>query len=210
MCRLLHTATVLVLVNLAGLHAGGAGPLPVVSRKEAIATARQFAEHQWTCKPANRQAACVKNFSVQWKDNQAVVGVAYDWGGMDTLASFDAKLAQGLAAGSHKKQGVTACTTGIDCSGLVSLAWGQSQKFGTGNIQSIAVLVSGDIRHDLKPGDALNKPGSHIVLFDSYNPDGTINVYEASGSASRVVRTRNHWIAFDGYKAVRYLGLSDP
>jgi hypothetical protein len=50
----------------------------------------------------------------------------------------------------------------------------------------------------MKPGDALNKPGDHIVLFAGYRADGNPIVYEASGSAGRVIR--NDWSTWSRFK----------
>jgi hypothetical protein len=43
---------------------------------------------------------------------------------------------------------------------------------------------------DLKPGDALNKPGSHVMLFLRFTPDRKAEVMEAStgGCNGRVCR----------------------
>jgi len=64
------------------------------------------------------------------------------------------------------------------------------------------------VTKDLKPGDVLNKASVHVVLFDSYNPDGTLNVYEASGSASRVILSRDlDYAKYKTYLALRYRGV---
>ncbi len=61
----------------------------------------------------------------------------------------------------------------------------------------------------MKPGDVLNNPGSHVVLFTGYNPDGTINVCEASGSMARVVCRKTTWSRFKGYIPLQYKGIDD-
>jgi hypothetical protein len=180
-----------------------------VSRSDAIAVAKRFAEHRWIVKKANRRAVCVRNYRVVWQPGESVTGVAYNWGGMDQVNVFDARLAAGHGAGAHKRDGVTSCTTGIDCSGLLSLAWGQKQKYGTASISEIADLLNVNVFQDLKPGDALNKPGSHIVVFAGYNPDGTINVFEASGDASRVIFQKSSWTRFRQYVPIRYKRIID-
>jgi hypothetical protein len=199
-------------VCAAGLFVSAGSPVTPptpVTRARMIAVAREIVEHPWTCRPANRLAPCSPLYRSRWRDNEQVVGIPYDWGGMDDVAAFDTKLAGDQAAGSHKEEGVTACTTGIDCSGLVALCWGQSHKFGTTTLTQIARALNVNVFTDLKPGDALNRPGEHVVLFVGYNPDGTISVYEASGSASRAVLTRSAWARFKGYTAIRYAGVVD-
>lgn len=185
-----------------------------VKRDDMIAFVKAMAEHQWVMGATNLAAPCIKNYRSRFPQDQHVTGVAYDWGGMDDIAEFDRKLAAGLAAGSHQDQGVSACTTGVDCSGLVSLAWRQPSKFGTSALHEIADPLTGDKLTVLKKGDALNRAGVHVVIFDSYNADGTINVYEASGSQSRVVFNRNQdWSRFSvrgkEYLPIRYKATLD-
>lgn len=189
-------------------HAWSAEPTRV-PRSEMVAVAKQLAEHRWVCKPANRKAPCSTQYRSRFKDNEEVTGVAYDWGGMDSPKVFDERLRKRQAAGSRQEEGVTSCTAGVDCSGLLSLAWGQKKKYGTRTIHEIAADVTLDRQKDLKPGDALNKAGSHIVMFLSYHPDGTISVYESAGTASRVVLTRSTWGRYQGYLPVRYAGVVD-
>jgi hypothetical protein len=188
-----------------------ASPTPSVTRTQMIATAKQMADHQWTCKPENRKAPCSTTYRSRWKDNQAVVGVAYDWGGMDDVATFSARLAKAEAAGSHQEEGVTSCTAGVDCSGLVSLCWGQKKKFGTETITEIASVppTPFNVFKDMKSGDALNFAGTHIVIFAAYLPDGRISVYEASGPESRVVLTESSWARFTKYVPLRYNSVVD-
>jgi hypothetical protein len=183
-------------------------PLPQVTRPQMIETARQMAEHSWVAQAANLEAECVKNYKSRFKKDQKVLGVAYDWGGMDDGAAFAKKLLKPLAAGSHKEEGSTPCTTGVDCSGFVSLCWQQTKKFGTSTIGEISVELKDENRFtDLKAGDALNKPGSHIVLFVRYRTDGKIDVYESAGSASRVVLSEaQDWARFKKYMPIRYKG----
>jgi hypothetical protein len=185
-------------------------PVPV-TRQSMHTTAKDMAEHKWICKAGNLKASCLTKYKSRFKADQEVVGVAYDWGGMDDRSAFDKKLAKSLAAGSHQEEGVSDCTAGVDCSGLLSLCWGQKKKFGTQTIEQIAPRLKDiNVLTDLKVGDALNKPGSHIVMFVGYNPDGTIDVYEASGSQSRVVLTKGAtWARFKQYVPVRYKGTVD-
>jgi hypothetical protein len=184
-------------------------PLPPVTRTEIMSSAKALAEHHWLCREVNRHAACVRNYRVPWKSGDSVTGVAYNWGGMDDAVGFDRKLSIGRGAGAHKRDGVTSCTAGVDCSGFVSLCWMQRHKYGTATISQVANSFAGNIFRDLLPGDALDKPGSHIVLFAGYNPDGTINVYEASGSESRVVLTKSDWVRFKDYIPIRYKQIKD-
>jgi hypothetical protein len=126
---------------------------------------------------------------------------------MDGPEEFDRKLAEGQAAGSHSNHGITSCTAGIDCSGFVSYCWGQrpTHDYSTSNIRDISGRPKYNWYTEMKPGDALNKPGDHIVLFAGYRDDGGPIVYEASGSAARVIRNDwSTWSRFQSYYPVQY------
>jgi hypothetical protein len=186
--------------------------LPITTRAEIIARAKTFAEHTWTCGASNLHASCSNSYRSDWKPGQVVTGIPYNWGGFDSPKSFDLKIAKGLAAGAHSRNGVLSCTAGIDCSGFVSYCWGiplSSHVYGTSNMRWIGGKLKSNWVTDLKPGDALNKAGSHVVLFTGYNPDGTINICEASGSAARVVCHKSTWSRFKGYIALQYKGLDE-
>jgi hypothetical protein len=189
---------------------GASDPIVQVTRADMLATARGMADFGWICKAANLKAPCIKQYRSRFTKDQKVVGVAYDWGGMDDTKVFETKLASSHAAGSHKEEGVSPCTAGVDCSGLLSLCWKQKTKFGTQTIGQIAPTLKVDVLSELRAGDALNKAGSHIVMFAGYNADGTIDVYEASGAESRVVLTRGaSWARFKQYVPIRYKGTVD-
>jgi len=184
--------------------------LPARTRAEIIATAKRLQEHKWVCREQNLKAPCVTAapYTSDFAAGATVTGIAYDWGGMDGPERFDSKLAQGQAAGSHQRHGVTNCTTGIDCSGYVSYCWlGKQppQKYGTINIRDfLAVKPRANWFTDMKPGDGFNKPGSHIVLFAEYDASGKPVVYEASGPAGKVRRKTWNWSQLQGYYAVQY------
>src|SRR5262249_60991913 len=67
---------------------------------------------------------------------------------------------------------------GLDCSAFVSAAWGLSVHYTTAAIPAIAKRIENP--WDLKPGDALNKPGSHVMLFLRFTADRKAGVMEAS------------------------------
>ncbi|MCG3157676.1 MAG: hypothetical protein DKINENOH_04312 [bacterium] len=182
--------------------------LPRLTRAEIMATAERLAQHTWVCRAANRVAPCVTAvpYESDWQPNQTVTGIAYDWGGMDDPETFDRKLQEGKAAGSHSRHGITACTAGIDCSGYVSYCWGQPTRhdYSTRNIREIAGRAKYNWFTDMKPGDALNKPGDHIVLFAGYHADGRPIVYEANGGAGRVIRKVRTWASLQNYHPLQY------
>jgi hypothetical protein len=186
--------------------------LPSTTRAEIVARAEKLANHTWTCAASNLHASCSKQYVSDWKPGQSVKGLPYRWGGMDSPEEFDHKLASGLAAGSHSRFGVLKCAAGVDCSGFVSVCWGLSgseHMYGTSTLREIAGKPRYNWFEDMKPGDVLNKPGTHVVLFTGYNPDGTINVCEASASQARVVCRRATWSRFKGYVPLQYKGIDE-
>jgi hypothetical protein len=186
--------------------------LPRVTRAEVVARALELANHKWVCGPSNVRASCSRRYLSDWKPGQPVTGIPYRWGGIDGPQEFDRKLANGLAAGAHSRYGILSCAAGIDCSGFVSLCWGLSQavhSYSTSNLREVAGKPKYNWFTDMKGGDVLNRPGSHVVLFTGYNPDGTINVCEASGSKARVVCSRTTWSRFKGYIPLQYKGIDD-
>jgi hypothetical protein len=185
--------------------------LPRTSRAEVVARAQKLANHSWTCNASNLNASCSRKYRSDWKAGQRVTGIPYRWGGTDNVEEFDRKLGQGLAAGAHSRYGVLSCAAGVDCSGFVTQCWGLSggHAYSTSNLRVIAGKPKYNWFSDMKPGDALNLPGSHVVLFTGYNPNGTINVCEASGSKARVVCHATTWSRFKGYVPLQYKGIDE-
>lgn len=202
-----------LLAGSAGLaQANVIAHLPTTTRAEILKRANLLAGHQWTCRSANLHASCSARYKSDWKDGQVVTGLPYGWGKMDSPEIFDKKLAQGLAAGGHSQYGVLSCTAGIDCSGFVAFCWGLppgSHAYTTSSLRTIAGKPKYNWFTDMRPGDALNKAGSHVVLFTGYNPDGTINICEASGSAGRVVCHKSTWSRFKGYIPLQFKGIDE-
>jgi len=65
----------------------------------------------------------------------------------------------------------------------------------------------------LQPGDALNKPGSHVMLFLRFTPDRKAEVMEASPGSCNGRVCRNVYplasILARGYAPVRYRALAN-
>ncbi len=213
-------AGLLSVLLLLAFSAAQDGELVPISRGEMLAMADSLASFEWSpTSQANLEASCEQEvpYTSDWELNQVVAGLPYDWGGMDAPDIFMQKLSDGQAAGSHSRHGSTACTAGMDCSGYVGYLWGvrtPGLKKSTRSIYDIAVrpayAASGDWFRQMKPGDALNKPGSHIVLFAGYRPDGNPIVYEASGGAGKVIRNDwSTWARYNGYEPIQYAAVTD-
>ena len=192
------------------------------NRQQAIETAFAFEGVQWKLTPANYgpdpDTAC-SGFSrirrpwyLQDKVNQEVRGVPYCWGCHGSLASFRAQIERGTKAGN-------VCThnaprpdvAGVDCSAFVSAAWGLSVHYTTAAIPAIAKPIGNP--WDLKPGDALNKPGSHVMLFLRFTPDRKAEVMEASTGGCNGRVCRNVYplagLLARGYVPVRFRAFAD-
>lgn len=64
----------------------------------------------------------------------------------------------------------------------------------------------------LKQGDALNDPGSHVMLFDEINSSGNYIMYESTmlNSYDKVAHTiRNKSGVESNYTPIRYNNVSD-
>jgi MYXO-CTERM domain-containing protein len=111
-----------------------------------------------------------------------------------------------------------------DCSGFVSWAWGlappglTTDEFAPADM-SVSYTINGS---DLQPGDALNIPGDHIVLFVSWQTPGSVaNFYEEPGCSSSppyahafssavTLSGSNVTIAYEGktFTAIRFTGVT--
>ena len=146
------------------------------------------------------------------KQNETVRGVPYCWGCQGSVRQFMDRIQHGTLAGNVcTKNGVRTDTAGVDCSSFVSATWGLSTHFTTAAIPAIAQQLSNP--WDLKPGDALDKPGSHVVLFMGFTPNREAQVMEASPGACAGRVCRNiyplSWLLSRGFIPVRYRALMD-
>ena len=192
------------------------------NRQQAIETAFAFEGIQWRLTPANYggdpDSQC-SGFSrirrpwyLQGKVNQEVRGVPYCWGCHGSLANFRQRIENGTLAGNVcTRNAPRPDVAGVDCSAFVSATWGLSVHYTTAAIPAIASPVSNP--WDLKPGDALNKPGSHVMLFLRFTPDRKAEVMESStgGCNGRVCRNVYPLASLlaRGYVPVRFRAFAD-
>jgi hypothetical protein len=213
------------VILLAGVSAEAA------SREEALQIARAYAEHQWTPSAKNiRHGRDSAGIEVQtpdsaggtddghWTPGQVQTGMAYKWGGFDTIQSFDAGIRKGKGAGDlysaekRRKGGaaVSAETVGVDCSGFVSRCWSLGRKQSTSTLPSICKLLASPA--ELLPGDILNQPGGHVVLFAGWLDERRTrgSFYEAE-PFSKVIRSEYEIAALTarGFKPMRYRQMRD-
>ena len=166
-----------------------------VTREEIIDNAQPYVDVSWQCRSENlnhpyTEGGCSPcDFGIGWH-----TGEAYSYGGNDTYSGFLTRLAADDGPGSHLChyqywEGVPPWATGIDCSAFASRCWEISR-------QSTSTLPywSYAIPHQrLQSGDILNIPYSHVRLYEERAGDGRPIVYEASGSAAKVVHRVVDW-----------------
>jgi hypothetical protein len=201
------------------------GPLAAVrplTRQQVVQTAFGFEGLQWQLTPANYGTdpdnRCTgfnrirRPGYLSGKLNQEVRGVPYCWGCQGSLDQFRTRIANGMLAGNvctHNEPRTD--VAGVDCSAFVSAAWGLANHFTTAAIPAITTELANP--WDLQPGDALNKSGTHVMLFLRFTPDRKAEVMESStgGCNGRVCRNVYPLAALlaRGFKPVRFNALQD-
>ena len=171
-----------------------------INRTQIMGTAEAYRAHVWPMLAKNLTASCAPGYESVFTPGQSVTGVAYKWGGFDSLAQYDDRLAQGYGAGSYPSDGVLSCVTGVDCSGFVSRTWGTAQKYGTATIYQVSSPIAMEA---ITRGDALNDAGHHIVLWERYATDGAPVYYEAN-MPKVVHNTWSTWSFLAGFDPIRY------
>jgi hypothetical protein len=207
-------------------------PGPAVTREQVLATAQDYANHPWRGTAANvfhgldNAGTWIDTPDVDfwgeggwYADGRTNIGVPYCWGGASSLAEFDQGLLKGRPAGYHFRgprvnHPDSVLPVGVDCSGLVSRCWRLRARRSTYDIGEICEPLPN--YDDLLPGDAVNKPYDHVILFVGW-VDGThekMQVLEA-GDAKRGGDPKNYqrvhedvydreWLLKHGFVALRY------
>jgi hypothetical protein len=205
-----------------------------VTRAEAVAIAETFINHTWEAKPAHvrhgkdsdgieihtpdQAGGRAQPESEAWVVNRANTGVPYKWGGFDTPKRFDAGLKAGKAAGdlytSEKRRlggaAVSRDVVGVDCSGFVSRCWKLTEKHSTSSLASISRILTTPA--ELKPGDAMNTTGGHVLLFVKWlDPEKSLALFYEAAPFSKT-RAAEHLVSdltAAGFQPLRYRGIRD-
>ncbi len=231
MMRVRHIRHLPLLVLL--LSAGTAGATSL-TRADAMAMAEQFTTHRWRATEKNllhgRDAAGIEVHTPDrtgghghpapecWLSNEENTGVAYKWGGFDSLKSFDAGVKTGKAAGdvytAEKRRlgskAVSSTSVGIDCSGFISRCWKLPRKYGTATLPSISRPLKSPA--ELLPADIMNQPGGHVLLFARWiNPSRTKALFYEAAPFSKV-RAKEYTVAdleASGFQPLRFRDIRD-
>lgn len=208
------------------------GPAHSVTRTEALSICEAYRTHRWTPTKQNQlHGTDTKGIRVDtpdgiyaldegciWLPHQEQTGIPYKWGGFDTPEQFDQKISQGFAAGdihtAEKRQldnnAVSSQAAGIDCSGLVSRAWRLAQVHDTKALPTICTQL--ESFQDLLPGDILNVPGYHVIVFVRQINDEYLLGYHAAAVPYWGVHLGAfpmEYIQEKGYVALRYYNIQN-
>lgn len=148
----------------------------------------------------------------------------YNWGGFDSIEEFDSKMESGKAIGNTNIKVELECAAGVDCSGLVSRAFGLSTKYSTRTLPNICKKLS--TKFELKLGDILlrqrkltkpkpGEPGGHVVLFVQFNdanPRTSTGIYiiesTTDSNIDGVTWRYTPWKRYKGYTPYSYESVS--
>jgi hypothetical protein len=147
-------------------------------------------------------------------------GIPYKWGGFDDPESFDAAVANGLAAGDVSSPAkrradnaaVSAQAAGVDCSGFVSRCLKLPTVHDTAKLPSVCNPLAD--ASDLRPGDLLNIPRRHVLLCAGWvAPDRKWIYYYDTGGGPDFWKPSLKQAPIDallalGYQPLRYRGMA--
>ena len=180
--------------------------LACVSRDTMLATAQGYINNSKYLNAANTDGACARRVKPHYLAGPGTYpSVSYDLGGFDTVSAWNGYMDPNtFQAGDAPDPGnIESCSKGVDCSGFVSRVWQLPSKHWTGSIPNVSSVLASV--NDLRPGDVMNDPDEHVMLFDSFAANG-IRVYESTSSQNfdRVVYNFRPWDFLTGYTPRRY------
>ncbi len=168
-----------------------------IERDEILAAAKTYEEHQWTMEEEHLVADCaLADWECTVCDLGGHIGLPYCWGGFDAVDEFDQKLSLDYAAGSAAPGYFPDCTTGVDCSGYVSLLWELPYKHGTSTLPNVSTAIEA---YDMYPGDVYNFSGSHVIMWVGKDEAGEAVVTEAGYMCMGVCEATVAWSHFASY-----------
>jgi hypothetical protein len=224
----------LVALSLVALSQGGAASVQSITRAEALRIAGTYVQHRWQASPNNvRHGKDKKGIEVHtpdrdgghgtplsecWLIDAENLGVAYKWGGTDTVASFDAGIKAGKAAGDvytlEKRRlddaAVSDDAVGVDCSGFICRCWKTPKRYSTRSLEQICQRLPSVSA--LRPADIMNEPGGHVLLFVKWLDEEKkrARFYEAAPFSKTMTSDRDvNEMAADGFLPMRYRRIHD-
>jgi len=180
------------------------------TRTQMLATASQYYTNRTQLTANNVDGDCAGRKKPRYITTAGFYSsVPYDWGGYDTVAQYRDAMSSGFQAGDVQtcRTGncVEPCSKGVDCSGFVSRVWGAGH-YTTSTLPNISDEIN---ILELRPGDILNLPNRHVVLFEKLDGHDTtgngLYVYESTTvKYDRVINRQTTWRHWLGYRARRY------
>ncbi|HNT26681.1 MAG TPA: hypothetical protein PKH10_00755 [bacterium] len=183
------------------------------TRSEAVLTGDSYVRAKWTCSAENvTGTSCLSGIPNVYGSGNDYTGVAYDWGGSMSVATYLSSLAAGYRAGSCSGSscstyGVLDCTVGVDCSGYVSMLWGCGHHT-TSTIPDISTVID---QSAMKKGDVFNNAGSHVIMYIYTDKStGLPYIMESAGTGTEktVFRRMSSWPS-SSYERRRYDDIAD-
>jgi hypothetical protein len=207
-----------------------------VTPQEAMSIAQRYTSHAWQpfakniLHGADKAGVLVHTPDIGhepqherrgwWLPGQVNTGIPYKWGGFDDPASFDAAVADGMAAGdvsSPAKRradnaGVSAQAAGVDCSGFVSRCLKLPRVHDTSQLPAVCTELPS--ARELQPGDLLNIPRRHVLLCAGWvDASRELLYYYETGGAPDYWKPGLKQAPLDallalGYAPLRYKGMA--
>lgn len=175
-----------------------------VTRDTIVSTAYSYLNNSKYLSSTNTDGYCPGRQKPRYLSGAGTYSsVSYDWGGFDTVSSFNGYMSPNTYTAGDINTTSESCSRGVDCSGYVSRAWQLTTKQSTYSLESISQPLS--VKEDMSRGDIYNRAGDHVVLFRQFVSGGMLG-YEATTyqSYDRVVFIYSNWARFSGYNPRKY------
>jgi hypothetical protein len=191
-----------------------AGEASCISRDEIMQRADEYATYT-AAYNSNHMATCAGRTPVSYFQEHLGVliqGVAYKYAGHIEVSTYDNAVQNNYTVGdlnTETDKNVDNCSYGVDCSGFVSKAW-RSGHYTTSTLDNVSDIV--ESYEALRPGDALNKPGSHVRLVAEHIGTWGVKVVESTVGKDRmrVIVRDISWgeAGYEaGYRPIRYANI---
>lgn len=185
-----------------------------ITRQQIYSNAYAYVNQSWTMAEANRfdgANACTDSNRIRTPfpvSSTPVRGVAYCWGGGHSVRDF----LDGIAGTGYAGNNCTSSdnpaylnfisgTYGVDCSGLVTRAWGRNEPhLGTRQLPGVSRAIP-EIAA-ARRGDIFNKDGLHTAILVSFQSNGLPLIIESSSTGWNVAQRSRTWGYFNGYTAL--------
>jgi len=193
----------------AGDHQTAAASSPCRSRSDMVSVGWSYVKNKTYI-----SAKSIKGASCSWRKAPPYIknagnwdSVPYDWGGADSPSEFNDYMKQDKAAGdiNTDRDSGESCSRGVDCSGLVTRAWGYSaaQKKSTSTLPGVSQAIT---RSQAQPGDVILRNDNrvrHVAMIESIG--SKVSTLESlTERYNRVMNLTSSWSRFDGWTVYRF------